>query len=467
MSARVAVLQLPGVNCEAESVRALERAGLDRRRCSAGRRPATELRDYHAYVLPGGFSYQDRVRAGALARQGSAARGAGRGGRARQAGARHLQRRAGAGRGRARAGRARRRAGAGAQPYARARPATTRAGCGYASRRRRACSRARSSRARCCRCRWRTARAASSARAGRMAVAGARRPDAAPLRDACGEVASRVPATTRTAPEAAAAAVCNARGNVLAIMPHPERAQRSRPVSRAVVRRRWAADADERGGCPRSWTAVVRRPVPAPRGGVMATPRVGRDPSGVDRADRRRSRGGRRRSPSRAIAWRPGARSLGSRRYARDRDWPGASAGGPRGAACFTSPPSSTTRTRSAARYAAAPPSPGRPTRRARWCWSWIATASGARRPSAGGGTRPGGGGGARRRGVGDDVRSGSRRARTPKSCAVLRDRAPRAAEQPSCRRRLRPAAAPIPLPWITSADAGKRERSMSGVERR
>ena len=63
---RVAVIQFPGVNCEAETVRALGRAGL------AGEvfrwtRPARELGGYQAYVLPGGFSWQDRVRAGALA----------------------------------------------------------------------------------------------------------------------------------------------------------------------------------------------------------------------------------------------------------------------------------------------------------------------------------------------------------------------------------------------------------------
>lgn len=63
---RVAVVQMPGVNCEAETVRALERAGL------AGEifrwtRAARELADFAAYVLPGGFSYQDRVRAGSLA----------------------------------------------------------------------------------------------------------------------------------------------------------------------------------------------------------------------------------------------------------------------------------------------------------------------------------------------------------------------------------------------------------------
>ena len=62
---RVAVIQFPGVNCEAETVRALERAGL-----AAGvfcwTRPARELGGFEAYVLPGGFSWQDRVRAGAL-----------------------------------------------------------------------------------------------------------------------------------------------------------------------------------------------------------------------------------------------------------------------------------------------------------------------------------------------------------------------------------------------------------------
>jgi phosphoribosylformylglycinamidine synthase I len=65
-AARVAVIQFPGVNCEAETVRAVERAGL---RCELFRwtRPASGLRDFQAFVLPGGFSWQDRVRAGALA----------------------------------------------------------------------------------------------------------------------------------------------------------------------------------------------------------------------------------------------------------------------------------------------------------------------------------------------------------------------------------------------------------------
>jgi phosphoribosylformylglycinamidine synthase len=64
--ARIAVIQFPGVNCEAESVRALERAGMEGEVFRATR-PARELAAFDAFVLPGGFSYQDRVRAGALA----------------------------------------------------------------------------------------------------------------------------------------------------------------------------------------------------------------------------------------------------------------------------------------------------------------------------------------------------------------------------------------------------------------
>jgi len=63
---RVAVVQFPGVNCETETVRALAQVGLETD-LVRWTRPASELRDYGAFVLPGGFSYQDRVRAGALA----------------------------------------------------------------------------------------------------------------------------------------------------------------------------------------------------------------------------------------------------------------------------------------------------------------------------------------------------------------------------------------------------------------
>jgi phosphoribosylformylglycinamidine synthase I len=63
---RVAVVQFPGVNCEAETMRALARVGLSSE-VFRWTRPPAQLESFEAYVLPGGFSYQDRVRAGALA----------------------------------------------------------------------------------------------------------------------------------------------------------------------------------------------------------------------------------------------------------------------------------------------------------------------------------------------------------------------------------------------------------------
>jgi phosphoribosylformylglycinamidine synthase len=66
MKPRVAVVQFPGVNCEAETARALERVGLAAE-IFRWTRPEGELARFDAYVLPGGFSYQDRVRGGALA----------------------------------------------------------------------------------------------------------------------------------------------------------------------------------------------------------------------------------------------------------------------------------------------------------------------------------------------------------------------------------------------------------------
>lgn len=63
---RVAIVQFPGVNCESETVRALERVGLNAE-VFRWTRPAAELAAFDAYVLPGGFAYQDRVRAGVLA----------------------------------------------------------------------------------------------------------------------------------------------------------------------------------------------------------------------------------------------------------------------------------------------------------------------------------------------------------------------------------------------------------------
>ena len=65
MSARIAVLVFPGTNSEDET--AAPAARLRRRRRAralvAGRRSP----GYDAYVLPGGFAHEDRVRAGAIA----------------------------------------------------------------------------------------------------------------------------------------------------------------------------------------------------------------------------------------------------------------------------------------------------------------------------------------------------------------------------------------------------------------
>jgi phosphoribosylformylglycinamidine synthase len=65
-AARVAIVQFPGVNCESESARALARVGLEAEVFRWSRAPGG-LRGFDAYLLPGGFSWQDRVRAGSLA----------------------------------------------------------------------------------------------------------------------------------------------------------------------------------------------------------------------------------------------------------------------------------------------------------------------------------------------------------------------------------------------------------------
>lgn len=65
-AARVAVLVFPGTNSEEETVDACRDAGLDAR-AVLWSDPPGDLRRYDAYVLPGGFAYEDRVRAGAIA----------------------------------------------------------------------------------------------------------------------------------------------------------------------------------------------------------------------------------------------------------------------------------------------------------------------------------------------------------------------------------------------------------------
>lgn len=63
---RVGVILFPGMNCEDETARALASVGVTPEivRANEG---AARLGAFDGYVLPGGFSYEDRIRAGAVA----------------------------------------------------------------------------------------------------------------------------------------------------------------------------------------------------------------------------------------------------------------------------------------------------------------------------------------------------------------------------------------------------------------
>jgi phosphoribosylformylglycinamidine synthase len=232
MKARVAVVQFPGVNCEAETARALERVGLEAE-IFRWTRPVSELARFQAYVLPGGFSYQDRVRAGALAAKDplvevlaeQASRGVpvlgicngaqvlveaglvpGRGG-VELALARNRMP--------ARAGYLARWVHVRVEPSPCVFTSTLAPGTvlplPVAHGEGRFCSRAQG-------------------RVGELVAAGQ-----APLRYATadGRIAIGFPDNPNGSEEAVAA-VCNARGNVLALMPHPERAQDLGALSRGV-----------------------------------------------------------------------------------------------------------------------------------------------------------------------------------------------------------------------------------------
>ena len=62
----ISVIQFPGVNCEYETGRALEKCGLAAA-IVRWNEPLSRLEGSDGFVLPGGFSYEDRVRAGAIA----------------------------------------------------------------------------------------------------------------------------------------------------------------------------------------------------------------------------------------------------------------------------------------------------------------------------------------------------------------------------------------------------------------
>jgi phosphoribosylformylglycinamidine synthase len=63
---RVGVLIFPGTNSEDETLRACQAVGLDAALVHWTEEPRV-VREFDAFVLPGGFAYEDRVRAGAIA----------------------------------------------------------------------------------------------------------------------------------------------------------------------------------------------------------------------------------------------------------------------------------------------------------------------------------------------------------------------------------------------------------------
>jgi phosphoribosylformylglycinamidine synthase len=63
---KIAVMQFPGTNCEFETLVAVKAVGMEGE-LFRWNRPAAELSGFDGFVIPGGFSYQDRVRAGVIA----------------------------------------------------------------------------------------------------------------------------------------------------------------------------------------------------------------------------------------------------------------------------------------------------------------------------------------------------------------------------------------------------------------
>jgi phosphoribosylformylglycinamidine synthase I len=66
MAKKIGVIQFPGSNCERETVNALQYYGMDPQLLRWTTPPAV-FHNYDAYIIPGGFSFQDRVRAGVIA----------------------------------------------------------------------------------------------------------------------------------------------------------------------------------------------------------------------------------------------------------------------------------------------------------------------------------------------------------------------------------------------------------------
>ncbi len=63
---KMAIIQFPGTNCEYETLRAIRHYGVQAD-LVRWNEPLDSFSTYEGFVLPGGFSFQDRVRAGAIA----------------------------------------------------------------------------------------------------------------------------------------------------------------------------------------------------------------------------------------------------------------------------------------------------------------------------------------------------------------------------------------------------------------
>lgn len=63
---KIAIIQYPGTNCEVESAEAAKSCGL-KAEIFRWNRPPKELAKFDGFIIPGGFSYQDRIRAGVIA----------------------------------------------------------------------------------------------------------------------------------------------------------------------------------------------------------------------------------------------------------------------------------------------------------------------------------------------------------------------------------------------------------------
>ena len=202
MTPRVGVVCLPGLELRARRRRGARRARRLGRDRLARRRPSLDGVD--AVVIPGGFAHGDYLRPGAIARFSPVMAAVERLRRRGRSRARDLQRLPGAHRG-----------GLAAR---RARSATT--GCGSSARPSSARSSSTSSVLTSGVPTGRDAPAADQPLRGQLHLRrrDARRARARTARSCCAT------ATTRTAPRHAIAGVANPAGNVVGLMPHPERA---------------------------------------------------------------------------------------------------------------------------------------------------------------------------------------------------------------------------------------------------